>query len=113
MLLKKRNEIEEWLDSYNIRNYELIKSSKYGYVVNVNGDVKLSRLNLKKIEVKFNYILDGCFTCSNNQLESLEGCPNTIEGDFFCYSNELTIESLKYLPKKINTNYLEIQKMKN
>lgn len=36
MLLKTKIEIENWLNKYEIENYELIEDKDYGYVVNVN-----------------------------------------------------------------------------
>ena len=116
MLLRKKEEIEAWLNQYNVKNYELIEDDTYGYVVNVNDNVNLSSKKLKNIEVKFNKVknffcddnelesLQGCpeiveknFTCSNNKLITLEDCPKTIERDFYCDRNKIT--SLKGCPK--------------
>ena len=30
------------------------------------------------------------FSCSYNQLTSLQGAPSVVKGDFYCYSNKLT-----------------------
>ena len=98
MLLRKKQEIENWLNQYHIRNYELIQNAKYGYVVNVNNNVDLYNRNLKSIDIKFNHVT-GWFDCSENELTSLEGCPNIVNGDFYCSYNQLT--SLKYCPRVI------------
>ena len=92
MLLIKKEEIETWLNKYEITNYELIKDKNYGYVVNVNRNVSLFNYDLENIKVKFNKI-KGNFDCSDNRLISLEGCPKEIKHDFFCNNNIL--KSLK------------------
>ena len=88
LLLRNKADIENWLDNYNITHYKLIADNKYGYVVNVIGNVSLSNKNLKNIEVKFN-IIQGNFDCSCNFLTSLEGCPNKVMDSFYCYGNQL------------------------
>ena len=129
MLLRKKEEIEAWLNFYKIRNYEIISNEEYGYVVNVNGHVKLFNKNIKNIEVKFNEV-NGNFTCGHNQLKSLEGSPKIVKATFACQNNELkslkgcpeninqflyasnnllTIEGLKYLPKEIKNNIIQLE----
>ena len=98
MLLIKKEEIEAWLNQYQIKNYELIPNEEYGYVVNVNDNVIMNHCMLKNIEVKFNKV-NGNFNCGFNGLTSLKGCPEIVTGDFNCYFNEL--KSLKYCPKII------------
>ena len=102
MLLKYKVEIEEWLNKYHIKNYQLIEDEEYGYVVNVNGHVDLSHKKLKSIDVKFNR-LNGFFDCSNNKLVSLEGCPEEVFGSFWCDSNKL--KDLNYGPKIVSSYY--------
>ena len=36
MLLRKKEEIEDWLNEYKIKNYKLIENEEYGYIVNIN-----------------------------------------------------------------------------
>ena len=102
MLLRKKEQIETWLNKYNIHNYELIENAEYGYVVNVNGEVNLFNNNLKSIDVKFNEI-KGSFTCAWNLLTTLEGCPEIVEGDFYCIYNQL--KSLKCCPTIVNGSF--------
>ena len=122
MLLRKKEDIEDWLNEYKIVKYNLIPNREYGYVVNVNKSVDISNYKLKSIDIKFNEI-NGLFDCSFNQLSSLEGCPNItngflcaynelislescptiVNGDFDCSNNQLN--SLKYAPKKVNGFY--------
>ena len=86
MLLRKKEEIESWLNKYNIKDYKLIEDEKYSYVVNVNSCVHLFKKKLKNIKVKFNEI-NGYFNCNMNELKSLEGCPNIVNGSFYCSRN--------------------------
>ena len=102
MLLKEKQEIEDWLDKYNIFDYELIPDDKYGYVVNVNQNINLNGNKLKIIDVKFNKVY-GWFNCSYNKLTSLKGCPEMVDGHFWCNNNEL--KSLKGCPKIIKKKF--------
>ena len=102
MLLRKKEEIKTWLNQYQIKDYDLIKDEKYGYVVNVNNHVNLYSKKLKSINVKFNEVT-GYFDCSFNELETLEGCPEIVEGGFYCYNNRL--KTLKGSPKKIDGSF--------
>ena len=45
----------------------------------------------------------GDFYCGNNQLTSLEGCPETVSGNFSCSYNQLT--SLKYCPETVGGGF--------
>ena len=94
----KREEIEKWLDTYKIKNYEINDD----LTVNVNGNVQLNNINLKEILIKFNKI-EGDFDCSHNKLKSLEGSPKYIEGECNYSYNGLT--SLEYFPKYIKGNF--------
>ena len=80
-MLKDKVSIKKWLNQYNVKGYDLIESEKYGYVVNVSENVYLSRKGLTSIDVKFNKI-EGDFDCSDNDLKSLEGCPEIVDGNF-------------------------------
>ena len=102
MLLRKKEEIEAWLNKYDIKYYTLINSEEYGYIVNVNEGVDLFNKKLTNIKVKFNEI-KGDFNCSNNELVSLKGCPEIINGNFACKRNNL--KNLKNGPKMINGGY--------
>jgi hypothetical protein len=63
--------------------------------IDVEGNVDISSLKLTELPVKFGKI-NGDFYCYRNQLTSLEHCPTTVTGDFKCFSNKLT--SLKGCP---------------
>ena len=86
MLLRKKEDIEAWLNEYHVQNYELIEDKKYGYVVNVNGNVDLKNRKLRSIKIKFNEV-NGFFDCSENQLKLLKGCPEIVNRGFSCNNN--------------------------
>lgn len=81
--------IKFWLRWHGIKYYKLIPDTEYGFVVNVAGHVDLDKKKLEFIPVKFN-IVGGFFSCSNNSLTTLKGCPISVSGDFYCYNNQLT-----------------------
>jgi len=57
--------------------------------VNVTGNVNLYNMKLARLPVKFGEV-GGDFSCSDNQLTSLEGAPSQVGGDFYCIKNKLT-----------------------
>lgn len=116
-LLKDKSDIIDWLKKYRIENYTLIADTCYGFVVNVEGDVDISRMDLEHIPVQFGTV-SGNFYCHYNKLTSLEvvlhqqveilivvvitglyGCPKSIGGHFNCNKNQLT--SLKNCPTSV------------
>ena len=113
---KDKQQIINWLDSYAIKNYTLVPDEKYGFIVDVNSHVNLSFKELIDIPVKFNKA-KGYFYCDNNQLTSLEFCPQTVSGSFYCGANQLT--SLEFSPQTVgggfycnkNPELKEIQKI--
>lgn len=86
--LQTKEDITVWLEKHQVKNYELMVDEKYGFVVNVHGDVDVSGKNLSHIPVKFSHV-GGNFKCNNNQLTSLEFCPSHVESYFSCYNNKL------------------------
>jgi len=96
-------------------------------IVDVNGNVDISDMNLTKIPVKFGIVTGyfscynnqlttlqgapeevgewygGSFDCSNNKLTSLEGCPKEVKGDFDCSYNHLI--SLEGCPKEVKGDF--------
>ena len=55
----------------------------------VDGNIYLNDMNLIKLPLKFGKV-SGIFTCSNNQLISLEGAPKEVGEGFYCSRNKLT-----------------------
>merc|ERR1711879_68887 len=108
-------DIEKWLDNHEIKSYSISGNLH----INVNGNVNLrNKIEESFLPVKFEKI-NGYFDISNNNLESLEGCPKEVEKDFDCSNNSLRslfgaphsigdfdcsnnfITNLSYAPKKI------------
>ena len=91
-------EIHDICKKYSIENYSINSDGS----VDVDGDVDLSYKNLDRIPIKFN-VVTGMFYCNNNNLTSLENCPNEIKSWFNCSSNKLT--SLFGIPNSKNVMY--------
>jgi len=113
--VKTIKEVEKWLDSHEITSYS-VSSNLH---INVNGNVNLrSKIIEKKLPVNFEKV-SGYFDISNNNLDSLEGCPKEIEKDFNCSYNNIAslfgspnsvgdfncsnnrLKSLSYTPKEV------------
>ena len=109
--------IHEICKKYGIKNYTINDDGS----IDVDGNVNLINRKLTKLPLKFNNIneyfscsvnnlssLEGCpksvngsFYCSINNLTSLKGCPESIRGDFYCHYNNIT--TFEYLPKHIDS----------
>jgi hypothetical protein len=95
------NDIEEFCEKYNIKNYTINDDG----TIDVKGDVNLSNKlgKMKKLPVKFGKVY-GYFYCSYNQnLTTLEGCPYYVGGEFSCNLNKLT--SLEGCPKYVGHGF--------
>jgi len=92
-------DIKKILKGLNIENYKINDDNS----INVDGNVSISNLGLKKIPVQFN-VVTGTFDCSNNKLESLEGAPKEVGLDFNCSYNDLKF--LKEGPTKVGRIFL-------
>ena len=88
------SEIDNICNHYNIRNYTINSDG----TIDVDGSVNFSNKKLRKIPLKFNKV-SGSFYCYENELTSLEGCPNYVGSVFSCGFNELT--SLDGCPKEV------------
>ena len=96
-------EIEAWCEEMGIKFYTINSKGE----IDVDGDVNLYKINLKELPYKFGRVsgffdigsnqnlisLKNCpyytsgFSCSScSKLESLEGCPNVCDRDFYCRS---------------------------
>ena len=104
---------------YKIENYSINSDGS----VDVDVDVHLSGMGLKKIPMDFGRVggnfraydnlltsLKGCpkevggwFNCDNNLLTSLDFCPKEVGGGFDCYKNKLT--SLKGCPMVVGGHF--------
>jgi hypothetical protein len=95
------NNIEEFCEKY------LVKEVYYNYIINrdgtvdINGNVLLGQLekNMTKLPVKFGKV-SGYFFCEDNNLITLEGCPDYVGREFNvkkCYN----ISTLEGCPKYV------------
>jgi len=92
------SEIHKICKEHNIKYYTINDDMS----ISVDGSVNLSYRNLKSIPIKFKEV-GGYFYCHNNQLTSLEYCPETVGGDFYCNVNQLT--SLEYCPETVGGDF--------
>jgi len=92
-----KQEIIDWLSKMNIKNYSLRDN-----LVDVDGNVNLYDRNLEVIPVQFG-IVKGHFSCSGNNLKSLEGIPQTVGGHFYCSKNNL--KSLEGCPQTVGGHF--------
>lgn len=97
-MLKTKNEIQAWLDSNNIKDYNI----REDLTIDVNRVVKLDTKKIIRLPVKFNQI-NGDFNIYANELITLEGCPNVVIGSFAVNGNK--INSLIYSPDYVSGNY--------
>jgi len=66
------------------------------------GNVDISDMGLTKIPVRFKEVKGG-FYCSNNQLKTLEGAPESVGRDFSCRNNQLN--TLEGAPEKVGGDF--------
>jgi hypothetical protein len=88
------------LKKYNLDFSKVVINSDGS--IDYDGNVYLEEKDLKKIPFKFNKV-DGDFSCSYNQLTSLEGSPKEVSGDFLCIANKLT--SLEGAPVEVGGGF--------
>lgn len=91
---------KEFLDRYTKGTWSL--NPKTG-LVDVEGDFDCHGRNLKSLSgVRFGHISGG-FWCSNNQLTSLDGAPQSVGLSFSCTNNQLT--SLEGAPQSLGVSF--------
>jgi hypothetical protein len=84
LLFENFNVIHEICQEYGITNYTINTDC----TIDVDCGVNLSFKKLTKLPLKFRNI-SGFFTCSHNNLTTLEGAPQSVS-DFYCTDNKLT-----------------------
>ena len=84
---------------YIKKNFEIVKDDRYGFVVNVDGNVELSDRQLKTIPFKFG-VITGNINLSNNNLVDFRFMPDKIDGTLYIADNNLT--NIDFLPTEIN-----------
>jgi hypothetical protein len=96
-MIRDKHNIKKWLDDHNIKDYKINDD----FTVDVDSNVRLINYNLTSIPVQFG-IVNGSFNCSYNQLQNLQGSPQSAKG-FICSHNFLN--SLKNSPKEVYGNF--------
>jgi hypothetical protein len=82
-LFESNLEIEKICKNLGIEDFQIVDE-----LVNVLKNVDISDKELTRIPVKFGRV-EGNFYCYNNQLTHLEGGPQSVGGDFDCRNNQL------------------------
>jgi hypothetical protein len=86
----------KWLDKCTLGTWKLNPQTG---LVDVDGSFGCRKQRLRDLNgVRFGEV-KGNFSCSRNQLTSLEGAPQKVEGYFSCQDNQLT--SLEGAPQKV------------
>ena len=80
------------------------KDTEYGDLTGqvYEGDIDVSAKELDSLEGSPREV-DGNFGCDFNNLYSLKGAPKIVKGHFSCYTNNLT--SLEGAPKEVHGNF--------
>ena len=99
-----KEEILEWLETYNRNNSKCKYTINDDMSIDVKGSVKLTKIPGNKITdgIKFN-IVSGDFKCNDINLTTLDGSPKKVGGDFHSYSNDLT--SLEGGPEEVGKDF--------
>lgn len=81
---EEKDQIDLTCVQYSIMNYTINPDGS----IDVNGDVRIVGKH-PTLSLKFGKV-SGNFSCSCNQLTSLNGAPHSVGGDFNCFNNQLT-----------------------
>jgi len=85
-------------EKYEIKNYTINDDLS----IDVDDNVHLGFKMLEYLPLKFNYV-SGDFYCNNNELKTLEGCPQTVNGVFSCHHNQL--KTLEGCPQTLDGDF--------
>lgn len=97
-MLTNMLDIKHWLDEMKIENYVINDD----LTVDVKGKVEIGNRSIIEIPIQFG-IVQGYFSCYQNNLTSLRGSPIKVIEFFNCSENNLT--SLKYCPEEVGHNF--------
>ena len=91
---------EQFLNKYTKGTWSVNPSTG---LVDVQGDFLCHSRGMKSFQgISFGHV-SGNFDCGNNELQSMEGAPQTVDGVFICFDNQLT--SLKGAPKTVGVDF--------
>ena len=93
-----REDVIEVCNRYRINNYTINDDLS----IDVEGHVNLAYKNLEYLPLRFNYV-SGDFSCYDNKLKTLEGCPQTVSGSFDCNRNKL--KTLEGCPQTVSGSF--------
>lgn len=100
--VKEYTEIKNWLEAYQIENYNINPDLS----VNVYGDVNLSNMRFEDDDIKVKFkVVEGNFNISKNKLTNLEFCPKYVFGDFDCSENK-SLLFLKGSPIQVGRDFI-------
>ena len=68
------------------------------------GDLDLSNMGLTELPDMSTVTILGNFSCDHNQLTSLTGAPEKVDGDFYCRHNQL-ISLWRYAPENVGGDF--------
>ncbi len=102
--LSTKQDIDDWFRDYNhdTEDTHLHYKINSDMSVDVQGYVNLNDTELQHIPINFNHI-QGDFSCDDNNLTSLFGCPKAVTGSFYCHGNKLT--TLEHGPTQVGRTY--------
>jgi hypothetical protein len=90
-------DVEEFLISHDV-SYEKKPDGTF-----VTGHFHLFARGLTELPDLSKVIVTGSFSCANNKLTSLKGCPQSVAGTFYCDHNALT--TLEGAPLKVGGSF--------
>jgi len=82
---EQKNKIDDLCTEFQIYNYTINSDGS----IDVDGSVSIFNRGLTKLPIVFNNVTRS-FTCSHNDLTTLEGAPRKVGEDFNCNHNKLT-----------------------
>jgi len=98
---RTEQEIKDLCSEYDITDYQIRDDGSID--VDRGVDLRYKLGDLKQLTLTFNEV-NGFFSCGNNILTTLEGCPKKVSRFFDCSYNRLT--SLEYSPKIVEGDFL-------
>ncbi|HOB25691.1 MAG TPA: hypothetical protein PKG93_00890 [Bacilli bacterium] len=83
-------QIKSFCKKYKITDYTINEDGS----IDVDGDVYLDGEKLTNIPLEFGRVT-GHFWCYSNELTSLQGCPISVGGGFYCQTKYIICEIFK------------------